>query len=75
MNQRIVHEDSDTVSLLDAARRFGIGKSMAYDLAKRGADLTEGVRILKFGTAGRPVYRVSKAQIDAVLRPVDEVAS
>lgn len=72
MNPRVEHDDSETVSLLVAARRFGIGKSMAYDLAKRGVDLTDGVRILRFGTTSRPVYRVSKAQIDAVLAAVTE---
>ena len=60
---------ADTVNLSDAARRLGISPSMAYRLARAGNNLTPGVRILRFGTAGRPVYRVSIAQLDAVLAP------
>lgn len=64
-----VTEDSDTVGLLAAARIFGVSKSMAYRAASSGLPLTEGVNILRFGNAARPVYRVSKAQIEAVLKP------
>lgn len=63
------HDDSDTVGLLEACRIFGISKSMAYRAAAAGQPLTEGVKILRFGTASRPVYRVSRAQIAAVLAP------
>lgn len=69
-----VRDDSDTLGLLAAASRFGISKSMAYRLAMAGEELTAGVSILRFGTSSRPVYRVSKAQIDAVLAPKTQVS-
>jgi hypothetical protein len=62
-----VRDDSDTVGLLEAARVFGISKSMAYRMASSGEDLTPGVKVLRFGTTSRPVYRVSKAVINAIL--------
>lgn len=70
MNRRIESDEAGTVSLLAACRTFGIGKSMGYQRARDGLDLTEGVRILRFGDSVRPVYRVSKAQIAAVLAPL-----
>lgn len=58
---------SDTVSVREAAARFGISKTLAYELAKAGRPLTKGVPILKFGSDARPVYRVSKRAIDRAL--------
>ena len=75
MHRRNETEKSETVSLIEAARRFGIGQSMAYVIAQRGGELTAGVKILRFGSAGRPVYRVSKAQIDAVLQAAPAAAA
>jgi hypothetical protein len=67
---------SDTVSLLDGAARLGVSKSMAYRLASAGKPLCEGVNIIRFGVGDRPVYRVSVAQIDAVLAvPEHQAAS
>lgn len=70
-----VRDDSDTVGLLEAAHRFGISKSMAYRMAGASEQLTTGVDIIRFGTTSRPVYRVSKAQIEAVLAPHAKQAS
>lgn len=60
-------KQADTVSLVVAARRLGIGKSLAYTLAREDGQLTEGVKVLRFGTSSRPVFRVPVAQIDAVV--------
>lgn len=66
-----MRDDSDTVSLLTAAKQLGISKSMAYRLAATGGELTDGVKVLRFGSTTRPVYRVSKATLAATLQLSD----
>lgn len=58
---------TDTMSLTEACEAFGISKSMGYRIARRSGELTKGVPILKFGTDTRPVYRVSRAAVEAAL--------
>lgn len=53
---------ADTLSLPEAARRFGISERTARNLAKTG-QLCEGVPVLRLGSR----LVVSKAQVDRVL--------
>ncbi len=74
---RVIDANPDTLPLENACLRLGVSPSLGGRLAREGLDLCVGVRILRFGSPGsdRPVYRVSKAQIDAVLAPAEVVAS
>lgn len=71
MAARAADDTCDTVGLLEAARQFGISYELAKRLAREERPLTKGVRILKFGNAARPVYRVSKQAIQAALAAGD----
>lgn len=51
--------ETPTLALTEAAPWFGIGKTVAYELARRGEPLTDGVPILKVGGS----YRVPTARL------------
>lgn len=53
--------DSVTISVEDAAKKLGIGRTLAYELARRG----ELPGVLRFGR----IYRVSLPALNAVLEP------
>lgn len=54
-----------SVDLMVAARALGIGRSLAYDMAKRGRF---PVRVLRLGNR----YRVTRADLLRVLGVVDQ---
>jgi len=54
-----------SVDLMAAARALGIGRSLAYDMAKRGRF---PVRVLRLGNR----YRVTRADLLRVLGVVDQ---
>ena len=62
MSETTVIAAPDTVSLAEAARRCGIGRSTAYKLARTGW-LTDGLPVLWFGSTPK----VPRARLEAVL--------
>ena len=77
---RQIDTEPDTVGMAEACTRLGITVDLGWRLARQGHELCPGVSILRFGAPGshRPVYRVSRAQIDAVLavpQPKDDPAT
>lgn len=52
-----------TATLTEAAAILGVGRTLAYDLARRDQDLVPGVRAFKVGS----VWRVSLRQLDRFL--------
>jgi len=60
MTHEELAELPSTVDLATAARAFGIGRTLAYDLAKRGEF---PVRVLRLGNR----YRVTRADLLRVL--------
>jgi hypothetical protein len=58
----------ETVSVEAAAKRLGLSRSLAYDLARQGS-LGEGIPVLRFGARKLVVPRRA---IDAALGVVDD---
>lgn len=52
-----------TATLTDAAAILNVGRTLAYDLARREQDLVPGVRAFKVGS----VWRVSRRQLERFL--------